>query len=322
MSLPDAARLVALRGRLMQSLPPGAMLSIQMSEQKLASILPSSLEIAAVNGPEFCVASGSIEAIESFAVELESGKHGDDIAIRRLRTSHAFHSRMMDPAIDPFEQVVKEIRLSAPEIPILSTVTSQILDEESAKSPAYWSRQIREPVRFSDSIAAILNQNDTGCILLEAGPNQALSTLARQQPLDAKRHFVVPSMPHAKQIGSDALFSMTALAQLWHCGANVNWNDLYRHEQRGRVHLPSYRFQRERYSFETEIQNAPNFNSEKHTLSAIATEDIVTPETARQDRLNIASESVHSGLNLSSLVQQQTELMNQQIALLRKLRTT
>ena len=322
MSLTDAARLVALRGRLMQSLPPGAMLSIQMSEQKLATILPPSLEIAAVNGPEFCVASGSTEAIESFAVELESGKHGEDIAIRRLRTSHAFHSRMMDPAIDPFEQVVREIQLSAPEIPILSTVTSHILDEDTAKSPAYWSRQIREPVRFSDSIAAILNQNSGGCILLEVGPNQALSTLARQQPLDATRHFVVPSLPQAKQIGSDALYAMTALAQLWHGGANVDWNDLYRHEQRGRVHLPTYRFQRERYSFEPEIQNTSNSTTETPSPSVTIAEDVATPVTSKQERINDTSESDYSGLTPGLLVQQQMELMNQQIALLRKLRTT
>ncbi len=90
MSLQDAARLVSLRGQFMQSLPPGAMLSVQLSSQKLSSILPESLEIAAINGPEFCVVSGPTEAIESFALELESGKHGEDIAQRRLRTSHAF----------------------------------------------------------------------------------------------------------------------------------------------------------------------------------------------------------------------------------------
>lgn len=321
MSLQDAARLVSLRGQFMQSLPPGAMLSVQLSSQKLSSILPESLEIAAINGPEFCVVSGPTEAIESFALELESGKHGEDIALRRLRTSHAFHSRMMDPAIEMFEREVRKVQLSAPELPILSTVTAQILDEATATSPVYWARQIREPVRFSDSVSSVLERNTNGCVLLEVGPNQALSTLVRQQPLDASKHFVVPSLPQAKQSGSEVLFAINALAQLWHCGANVDWNAFYRYENRSRVHLPTYRFQRERYSFETEIQNAPDFTSEKHPVSSTVSHDFSTSMKSKQEQANDKTTSTNSGLTPSVLVQQQMELMNQQIALLQKLRT-
>jgi acyl transferase domain-containing protein len=321
MSLQDAARLVSLRGQLMQSLPSGAMLSVQLSSDKLSRILPDSLEIAAINGPEFCVVSGPTEAVESFARELESGKHGEDIALRRLRTSHAFHSRMMDPAIELFEQEVRKVQLSSPEIPILSTVTTQILDDATAKSPIYWSRQIREPVRFSDSVSAVLKQYANGCVLLEVGPNQALSTLVRQQPLDASRHFVIPSLPQAKQTGSDVLFAMNALAQLWHCGANVDWKAFYRYEQRGRVHLPTYRFQRERYSFETEIPVVANTNSDKSVATAIHIEPNASAEKPIAASRSDAKQGAGAVLNAKALVQQQMDLMSQQIALIRKMRT-
>ena len=191
MSLDDAARLVAMRGRLMQELPPGGMLAVRAPAVQVQTLLDknrSELEIAAHNAPEMCVVSGELNQIEQFADDLESGSFGDPIAATRLRTSHAFHSRMMDPAVESFRNVVRQVKLAAPQIPMLSTVTARLLDIAQATDTEYWARQIREPVQFSDSLGNLINNPDRGnTIFLEVGPNQALSSLTRLQGLDTKK---------------------------------------------------------------------------------------------------------------------------------------
>lgn len=258
MSMEDAARLVALRGRLMQSLPSGSMVAVHLPETELAALLPPNLEIAAINGPAFCVASGPTNDVDAFVNRLSaSSEEGGEIACRALKTSHAFHSRMMDAAIAPFESEVRKVKLNAPKLPIVSSVTGQLMDDRTATDPVYWSRQIREPVRFSAALENILNEHSGNLVLLEVGPNQALSTLSRQQPLDLKLHHVVSTLPHVKHDISSAQSAMTSLGQLWLHGVPVDGNNVYQGEQRRRVHLPKYRFQRSRYSFETELNDAP-----------------------------------------------------------------
>ncbi len=321
MSVPDAARLVALRGRLMQSLPAGSMLAVQLPEGRLLEMLPPSLEIAAINGPEFCVVSGPTEEIDAFAGAIESGKFGEDIASRRLRTSHAFHSRMMDAAIAPFESEVRNVKLSAPIIPMMSSVTAELFDEATVTNPLYWARQIREPVRFSDGLSAVLNQTAFEVVLLEVGPNQALSTLARQQPLTAPKHHVISSLPQAKQTGSDAMFVMTSLGRLWQSGVNVNSSEVYSGELRRRVHLPMYRFQRERYTFETELKIDEPLKQEEHSAT-------VTEANSHSSSVSIGTASAADGLLISDgarqttnlVIQQQMQLMSQQMDLLQRTR--
>ncbi|XZE17903.1 type I polyketide synthase [Pirellulaceae bacterium SH449] len=331
MSLEDAAKLVALRGRLMQSLPSGSMLSVQLNESQLRKFLPASLEIAAINGPQFCVVSGPTEGVDIFANDLENGRYGEDIPSRRLRTSHAFHSRMMDPAIDEFERAVRAINLTAPQIPIVSSVTARAMDDSTATDPVYWARQIREPVRFSDGVFSILDNNKEVLILLEVGPNQALSTLARQQTLDAARHNIVSSLPQAKQIGSDEMFAKSSLSRLWHFGVKINWREVYSGEQRRRVHLPTYRFQRERYTF----QGEPGLSQEREAIPASIqkTESLdinSSPPIESQKPLLNTSGPQHSPVQSGNqtsflppnhLIQQQMELMSRQIALLQKARS-
>ncbi len=295
MSMQDAARLVALRGRLMQSLPAGAMLAVQLPETRVKEILPPDLEIAAINGPAFCVVSGPTEAIEAFAASIESGKFGDDVACRPLKTSHAFHSRMMDPAIEPFELEVQRIRLNPPAIPIVSTVTCELLDTATATDPLYWARQIREPVCFSSALASILKVYSNDLVLLEAGPSVALSTLARQQPLDPQCQHIVSTLPHANQQASDSKTAFTALGRLWQQGVGIDWNGVYQNECRRRVHLPKYRFQRERYSFETELGNLSGSHPAAEPLQVT-----VPPDTRLQQMV----------------IEQQMQLMNQQMLLL------
>ncbi len=338
MSMQDAARLVALRGRLMQALPAGSMLAVQLPEAQLRQRLPATLEIAAINGPAFCVVSGPTDAVDSFATSIESGQFDDDIACRRLRTSHAFHSHMMDPAIEPFEREVRRVQLRPPRIPMMSTVTAKMLDAGTATDPDYWARQIRQRVAFSGALSNILKDQPGDLVLLEVGPNMALSTLARQHPLDALRQHIVSTLPHAKQSDVDAKFAFMSLGRLWQHGVRIDWQSLYRDEKRRRVHLPGYRFERQRYSFES--QCVPDQSAHQHSeqvppvgpdppsnaigVTAAKPADFAVPESESGSLTSPQKEiAASSAGNLARLViQQQLDLMSQQMTILQNAKSS
>src|SRR6185312_15915626 len=104
-SLEDALALVAARGRLMQALPAGAMLAVPLSEAELAPLLGEAVSLAAINAPALCVASGPADAIDA----LEQRLAARGVTGRRLHTSHAFHSAMMDPVLDAFAAEVARV---------------------------------------------------------------------------------------------------------------------------------------------------------------------------------------------------------------------
>ncbi len=239
--LEDALGLVAARGRLMQGLPAGAMLSVQVGEQELLGLLGGELSLAAVNGPRACVASGPEGAVAA----LEQRLAARDIPCRRLHTSHAFHSVMMHPAIAPFAAQVRRIERHAPQIPFLSNQTGTWITREEAADPEYWARHLRQPVRFADGIATLLGTPDY--LLLEVGPGTALSTLARQQDPEV---LALPSLRHPGDAHDDQAFALSTLGRLWLAGLPVDWSLLHDGEQRRRVPLPTYPFERQRYWIE------------------------------------------------------------------------
>jgi acyl transferase domain-containing protein len=335
MTMEEAARLVAIRGKLMQELPTGSMMAIQMPAAQVERILPPTLDLAAINGPSFCVVSGPDEEIRKFETEFASGKHGEDIACRALHTSHAFHSRMMDAAVAPFLAEVKKANLQPPSCSIASSVTAQEMDAATATDANYWARQIREPVRFSDAMRKILEQYPSA-ILLEVGPNQALSTLTRQHKIDPKQQFIIPSLPHAKQNESDARFFTMTLGKLWQAAASIDWNLVADAPSRNRLHLPLYRFQRKRFSFETELQNrdaSPNLAKELNCSTQLPSDENRSPAIPAENipeshplQIN-RSESESSGASrpiaqsvTQEVIARQLEMMNRQMQLLRMTR--
>ncbi|HJU07415.1 MAG TPA: type I polyketide synthase, partial [Rhodanobacteraceae bacterium] len=182
MQLDDALRLVARRGRLMQAQPAGAMLSVRLDAERLANRLPPSLTLAAENAPNACVVSGEIADIETLRIALDA----DGIACRLLRTSHAFHSPMMDAVIEPFRAEVARINLAAPKLPIASTCSGEMLSEAEATSPVYWARHLRETVRYARALTTLLESHPSA-ILLEVGPRTTLTTLSHQIPAGRSR---------------------------------------------------------------------------------------------------------------------------------------
>ncbi|HXO43681.1 MAG TPA: acyltransferase domain-containing protein, partial [Thermoanaerobaculia bacterium] len=240
-SLEDALAVVAMRGRLMSRMPAGAMLGVPLPEAEVVGQLGEELSLAAVNRPAVTVVSGPLAAIEELAARLA----GQGIACRRLHTSHAFHSRMMDPVLEPFRERLERVRLAPPRLPFLSNVSGTWIREEEAIDPAYWACQLRQAVRFGDGVALLLAEPHR--ILLEVGPGHALSTLARQHPAAGPGHAMIPTLRHAKQGDADPAFLLHALARFWLAGGEVDWSGFWAGERRRRLSLPSYPFERRRY---------------------------------------------------------------------------
>jgi acyl transferase domain-containing protein len=251
-SLEDALILVTARGQMMQQLPSGTMLSVPLPEEKVQTLLEGELSLAAVNGPSYCVVSGINEAIEA----LENHLVEQDVECRRLHTSHAFHSEMTEPILGPFTEQVKKISLNPPQIPYLSNVTGTWITAAEATDSNYWAKHLRQTVRFASGLQQLLKEPDQ--ILLEVGPGRTLSTLALRHPDKMAQQVVLTSLRHPQDRESDVAFLLTTLGKLWLVGVQIDWSRFYDHEQRHRLPLPTYPFERKRYWIEPPSINQQN----------------------------------------------------------------
>ncbi|MCA1602817.1 MAG: type I polyketide synthase, partial [Acidobacteria bacterium] len=204
-SLEDALALVAARGRMMQQLPGGAMLSVPLAEKDVQSLLGENLSLAAVNGPSLSVVSGPEDAIDA----LEQRLTEQEVNCRRLHTSHAFHSKVMDSILEPFAEQVRKLDLKSPKIPYISNVTGTWIKATEATDPSYWARHLRQTVRFAEGLHELLKESER--VLLEVGPGQTLSTLARQHPEKTTGHAVFSSIRHVHDQYSDVTFLLNTL---------------------------------------------------------------------------------------------------------------
>ncbi|MFQ4145486.1 type I polyketide synthase [Chlorogloeopsis sp. ULAP02] len=248
MALEDALAVVAVRGRLMQQMPTGAMLSISASTAEVKPFLNEDLALAASNAPSLSVLSGSHEAVDALQQKLTAL----GIECRRLHTSHAFHSSMMESVLEPFIAQIKKIKLNPPEIPFISNLTGTWMTTQEATDPHYWAQHLRHTVQFSAGLSVFLQNTES--ILLEVGPGRTLCTLVKQHTQQAAGQVVLPSLRHPQDEKSDINFLINILGRLWLAGVEINWSGFYTHEQRYRVPLPAYPFERQRYWIEPELQ--------------------------------------------------------------------
>ncbi|MFI9162278.1 type I polyketide synthase [Kitasatospora aureofaciens] len=246
LSLPDACALVAARGRLMQALPAGgAMVAVEATEDEVRPLLdrhPDAVSVAAVNGPTALVLSGEEAAVTAAADELAAGGR----RTRRLRTSHAFHSPLMEPMLARFREVAEGVEFRPPLLPVVSNLTGRIADPQELCSPEYWVRHVREAVRFADGVRALHDQGVR--TFLEIGPDAVLTpmvhgTLAEQGPVTVAT--LRRDRPEAEAV-------LTALAHAYAAGVPVDWPGWFDGQpggtgRPGHVELPTYPFQRERY---------------------------------------------------------------------------
>lgn len=241
-SLGNALQLVRERGRLMQSMEPGTMIAIPRSEAEVRAMLPAELDLAVVNAPSITVVSGPTPAITVFANELEAR----GIPCRRLHTSHGFHSRMMERAAREFDVVAHSVQMQAPNIPLASNLTGGWVDHGHALDPGYWSKHLRNTVRFSDNLAAIAQRFDRA-VLLEIGPGNTLCSIARQHGENVAKLPAIPSVRHPRQQAPDQAFFLRALGLLWCHGAEIDLRLLHKNDKRQRLALPTYPFEREAF---------------------------------------------------------------------------
>jgi amino acid adenylation domain-containing protein/non-ribosomal peptide synthase protein (TIGR01720 family) len=240
-SLEDALKLIAARGRLMQQLPRGKMLAVSLPQEEIIPLLGEQLSLAAVNGPSRCIVSGPIEAID--ALERLLGEQS--VVCRQLHTSHAFHSAMMEPALAPFTELVKQVPLSPPAIPFISNLTGRPITAGEATDPGYWARHMRQTVRFADGMRTLLAE-DPSRVLLEVGPGHALSAMVTQHPQASREQIILSSLRHPQIQCSDDAFLLQALGRLWLAGVSIDWPGFYARERRQRLPLPTYPFERQR----------------------------------------------------------------------------
>jgi len=219
-SLEQALMLVAARGRLMQKMEPGAMLAVSSTEEKLASFLNPGLNLAVINAANACVISGTFSAI----AELEKQLAAKRIIAKRLQTSHAFHSYMMDPALPLFRQELEKVAWNKPTIPYISNVTGTWIDPDQAMKPEYWLTQLRSTVRFDPGLKELLQKSN---VLIETGPGRTLTALAKRHPAKTEQHSILQSLPQALEDEDDHKVMLESLAHAWLAGCTVVWKNLY-----------------------------------------------------------------------------------------------
>jgi thioester reductase-like protein len=241
-SLKDALTLVVERAGLMQQLPQGRMVSVLASEQEVLPLMSEGLSIAAVNGPLSCVVSGSYEEIARFEAKLAC----EGFACKSLSTSHAFHSAMMDPILAAYREKLREIEFSQPDTPFLSNVTGEWITASEATSPDYWVRHLRHTVRFSDGIHHLITNAEN--LFVEVGPGRTLSSLVRQQVQKDSSQVIVNTVRHFRENTDDDKFLLQTIGKLYIQNVKIDWPNYFSNENRHRIPLPPYPFDRKYYS--------------------------------------------------------------------------
>lgn len=247
MQLEDALQLVVLRGKLMQSMEPGRMLAVILPHSEVSDLLKDEpdLDLAASNSPSFTVVSGDSSSIDTFSRRLiDSG-----VACKILHTSHAFHSRSMEPMLKEFAEAVASLTLSAPSIPFPSNVSGTWITDEEATSPSYYAKQIRATVRFSDCISSIterFEEENAHALFLEMGPGSALTTFA-SEVISGTDHLSITTLPGAREETESHRFTLEAMGKYWASGQFLDWNRFHRGRAPKRVSLPTYHYNENRF---------------------------------------------------------------------------
>jgi phthiocerol/phenolphthiocerol synthesis type-I polyketide synthase E len=238
--LEEALNIVVIRGRLMQQTPGGAMLAVNLPAAQIQTQYTCDVEVAAENAPDFCTVAGTAEEIAMLESQLKKQR----VACHRLRTSHGFHSRLVESAQKPFHDSIARLDLKTPSIPFISNVTGDWIRDTQAKDAQYWVEQMRSPVLFGAGLKRILEE--PGRFMIEVGPGQTLRQMTLRQP-NIKSELVVASMPKAGASESQAI--LNALGRAWQAGIEIDWKSFHR-EPRQRIALPTYPFERRRHWIE------------------------------------------------------------------------
>ncbi|GGE20830.1 Acyl transferase domain-containing protein [Gemmobacter megaterium] len=241
MSFEDCIGLVHLRGQLFDTIAPGGMLSVPLSEADLRREMGDSLDMASVNAADLCVVSGPQAELDALSARLAA----KGIESQRVQIDIAAHSRMLEPILKRFGDYLRSIPLAAPKLPIISNRTGTALTPQQATDPEYWVYHLRGTVMFAKGLAALAAPDR---VFLEVGPGKALSSLAQANGVASNQ--VLSSLRHPDQVLADDIHFISTLARLWALGVAVDWAPIWGDGPRHRVPLPTYPFQRSRYFIE------------------------------------------------------------------------
>ena len=270
-SFEDATTLVARRGALMQSMPTGSMLAVKTGSENIADLMTGSLCIAAHNAPLLTGVAGTNKDLKAFEQKLISR----DIDSTLLKTSHAFHSDMMQPIVEPFRDAVNKVARHAPNIPIISTATGLTLSAEEAMSSEYWANQLRKTVQFSSAMKTLLNQySDYSLALLEVGPGSTLLSLAAFQD-NLGETVSVPLLPNYGVNRENGMEVLQGLNKLWVKGFPIDWKAHFQSEQMKKVSLPGYAFA-----------------AEVHWLDAVEPNSTISPQSSELSQNQLLQEQL------------------------------
>ena len=239
--LGDALRLVAERGRLTETLARDGTMAAVFAKQAIVEAevrcSDGALTVAAYNGPEHFVVSGTRDAVSAMVARMSAA----GIRVRPLRVSYAAHSRLIDPVAPAFRQILETVRFQPNRIALISNVTGALAGAEEIGNADYWITHMREPVRFAESIATLAAQGITHCI--EVGPHPVLLGMAAECLPGSDMEWL-PSLRRDRPEWPDLIES---LQRLYVGGAEIDWNGFDRGYLRRRVALPSYPFHRRRH---------------------------------------------------------------------------
>ena len=295
MDLDTALALVAMRGHLMQSAPPGAMLAVALPRRKLEEFLCDGVEIAAINAPDRCVVSGTCGAINALSGRLEGAGH----QAQKLSVSHAFHSALMDPILADFTRELERHKLNAPAIPYISNVTGTWITADEARDPAAYRRHLRSPVAFSAGIERILEAHPDA-VFLEIGPGRALASMVGR--IAGPKIQTLSSLPPAESAIKDHQTLLASLGTLWCAGVAIDWSTVAE-PGRGRVPLPGYPFERTRHWIDETTSTTPTAAQPRAKKQADIARWFYTPTWKRlpwDDRRQAADTSTSPWLLLNN----------------------
>ena len=249
MSFEDCIGLVHLRGTLFDTVPEGGMLSVAVSADRLRPYLGDDLDLGAVNAPQLSVATGPQAALD----QLETRLKAEDIDAQRIAINIAAHSRMLEPILGDFGDYLRSISLNAPQIPIISNRTGEVLTDAEATDPAYWVAHLRGTVNFEGGLTTLAR--DTDRIFIEVGPGKALTSLAGQHA-KVTANQVIGSLRHPNDDVADDAYFMAMLGRVWATGGTFDWAQIWGEARRNRLPMPTYAFQRSPYFIEAKAPQA------------------------------------------------------------------
>lgn len=242
-SLEDALKLIVKRAQLMSDLDQGDMIAVAATKEAIAQILPATLSIAAINAEDSCVISGSKNDIESFVAVLNS----KEIEYSVLKTSHAFHSEMMDPILESYKEELAQVTFSNPKLPFISNLSGKEILDSEATSPEYWIKHLRETVHFRDGLDFLLDQNT--CVFIEIGPGNTLLKLAKQNKKYSNKNATIELLRHYKEVIDDNEKFTTSIGEIWNQNIKINWEKYYSLELPNRISAPTYCFDHYKLDF-------------------------------------------------------------------------